>query len=137
MTQIHTESFVEPRQETWEARLNRALLGAKGLNLAGVELKAKRLDTRDTLRDIVITRQLWEMGAITPEAIAKFYDLGERKDDQGKLYRDELPASAAGGASAFGAPIDGAVAKYWSDEVRELTAIRKRIGALVEGRLAA
>lgn len=141
MTQIYNETVVEPRQETWEQRLNRALLGAKGLNVAGAQLKAKRLDTRDMTRDVLISKALYEMNSITPAAIAKFYGLDERKaENGGDLYLDQLQASRQPSFGGFGNadPIDAALLeKAWSAEVRELSAIRKRIAEIVDTRLAA
>jgi PBSX family phage portal protein len=136
MTQIYGESVVEPRQELWEGRFKRALIGKLGLNLAGVELKAKRLDTRDMLRDVQISQALFEVGAITPAAIAKFYNLEARNDPDGQLYRDQMvsppPLPGLGGAGGSGlAPVDAAaLEKRWAREVTELGALRKRIGKL-------
>lgn len=128
MTQIYNESVVEPRQEIWEQRLKRALIGKLGLNLAGVELKAKRLDTRDMLRDAQITQLFYAMNAITPAAIAKFFNLDPRSDEAGKLYADQLAATRP----ISPAPLEASLlTKHWMTEVSELGAIRKRIGEIV------
>jgi PBSX family phage portal protein len=140
MTKIYNDSIVQPRQETWEQRLDRALLGAKGLALTTVELKAKRLDSRDMGADILATQAFWDMGVITKGAIARFYNLDDLPADVAAEFKSE-PAPAP----VFGAPmqpglqaIDGALlAKRWSAEVQELAALRKRIEAIVEGRAAA
>lgn len=133
MTDIYIDSFVEPRQETWETRLQRAIIGPKGLGLTTVELKAKRLDSRDMTEDVVNSEILWKIGAITPAAIARFYGLEERKDPAGQLYKDQIPAPAGG----FGRPpvpdaFTQAFEKRWLTEVRELTAIRKRLEAILD-----
>lgn len=143
MTQVYNESIVEPRQELWEQRLKRALIGKLGLNLAGVELKAKRLDTRDMLRDVQISQILFEVGAITPAAIAQFYNLDPRTDDEGQLYRDQMPAGtfASGGSGASGSADAGNVdpinadflTKRFNGEVAQLAALRKRIAEAIEG----
>jgi PBSX family phage portal protein len=138
MTEIYNDSIVQPRQETWEQRLNRALLGSKGLGLTTVSLKALTLDTSDQTSDIAMSQALYEMNALTPAAIARFYNLEERTDDAGQLYRDQLEASQATPAPSFGAaagapdPVTAALlAKHWTEEVQQLTAIRKRLGELI------
>lgn len=145
MTKIYNDSIVQPRQETWEQRLGRALLGVKGLALTTVELKAKRLDSRDMAADIAATQAFWDMGVITKGAIARFYNLGDLPAELAGEYKADAPVPAAGG---FGggltamnggmSAIDAAlVAKRWATEVSELAELRKRIQAVFEGRAAA
>jgi hypothetical protein len=139
MTKIYNDSIVQPRQETWEQRLNRALLGAKGLALTTVELKAKRLDSRDLAADIAATSAFWGMGVITKGAIARFYSLDEMPPElAGEYYTAPTPAPSFGGFGGGLTAIDGGlIAKRWTAEVRELTELRKRLEAFVEGRTAA
>jgi PBSX family phage portal protein len=142
MTKIYNDSIVQPRQETWEQRLDRALLGAKGLALTTVELKAKRLDSREMAADIVATHAFWDMGVITRGAIARFYNLDALPPELAAEYKSEpAPAPAAGGFGGMQAgmqAIDAAlVAKRWAAEVSELAELRKRIEAVFEGRAAA
>jgi PBSX family phage portal protein len=145
MTKIYNDSIVQPRQETWEQRLDRALLGAKGLDLTTVELKAKRLDSRDMAADIVATQAFWDMDVITKGAIARFYNLDDLPKDRAGQYKSDSPPSPTtsfGGAltTANGGmqAIDSAlVAKRWATEVSELAELRKRIEAVFEGRAAA
>jgi PBSX family phage portal protein len=141
MTKIYNDSIVQPRQETWEQRLDRALLGAKGLALTTVELKAKRLDSRDMAADILATTAFWDMGVITKGAIARFYNLDDLPPELAKEYKAAPPAPAAGGFGGMQSgmnAIDAAlVAKRWGVEVRELAELRKRIEAMFEGRAAA
>jgi PBSX family phage portal protein len=141
MTKIYNDSIVQPRQETWEQRLDRALLGAKGLGLTTVELKAKRLDSRDMAADIVATSAFWEMGVITKGAIARFYNLDDLPPELADEYKAAAPAPTIGASGAFGgmqagmSAIDAAlVAKRWATEVTELAELRKRIEAVFEGR---
>lgn len=140
MTKIYNDSIVQPRQETWEQRLNRALVGAKGLALTTVELKAKRLDSRDLAADIAATSAFWGMGVITKGAIARFYNLDDLPPDlAGEYFTPPTPAPvpAFGGSAGLTAMDGGLIAKRWSAEVRELAELRKRLEAFVEGRTAA
>lgn len=144
MTQIYNDSIVQPRQETWEQRLTRALLGVKGLDLADVILKAAELDTRNEMRDVEKAQAVIEMGAATPAWAAQFLGLPERTDPGGDLYVDQRPSAApAGPSSGFGSPfgsepIDAALlAKRWGAEVTALSAIRKQLEAMVPAELAA
>lgn len=139
MTKIYNDSIVQPRQETWEQRLNRALLGAKGLALRTVELKAKRLDSRDLAADIAATKAFWEMGTITKGAIARFYNLDELPPEiAAEYYTAPAPAPSFGGFGGGLTAMDGGlIAKQWNAEVRELTALRKRITEFVDGRAVA
>jgi hypothetical protein len=129
---------VQPRLETWEQRLDRALLGATGLALTTVELKAKRLDSRDMAADIAATTAFWDMGVITKGAIARFYNLDDLPPELAKEFKSEpAPAPAFGGFGGGLTAMDGGmqaidaalVAKRWSTEVSELAELRKRIEA--------
>lgn len=136
MTNIYNDSIVEPRQETWEQRLNRQLLGAKGLGLTTVELKAKRLDTRDMASDVTVTQAFWDMGVINRGGIAKFYNLPDLPPEIADQFRSEpVPAPAAGDGLQ---PIDAALLqKRWTAEVQELAALRERIAKALGPGLAA
>lgn len=128
MTKIYIDSVVETRQETWEQRLNRALLGEKGLALTTVELKAQKLDTRDQAADLKATGAFWEWGVITKGDIAKFYSLPDLpKDIAGQFITP--PAPPSGTADPFTAAL---LAKHWTEEVQQLTGIRKRLSELLE-----
>jgi PBSX family phage portal protein len=140
MTKIYKDSTCEPRQETWEQRLGRQILGRKGLGLTTVELKAKRLDTRDLASDILATQAFWEMGLITRADAAAFYNLPEiPKDQAGQFVFDTQPASPA--PAPFGAPPDPLtreiLEKRWLGEVEEIGALRKRLAEILEAREAA
>ena len=139
MTKIYNDSIVQPRQETWEQRLDRALIGAKGLALTTVELKAKRLDSRDLAADIAATQAFWDMGVITKGAIARFYNLDDLPPDIADEFKSEpAPAPSFGGFGGGLTAMDGGlIAKRWNAEVRELTELRKRLEAFIEGRAAA
>jgi len=132
MTQVYLDSIVQPRQETWEQRLTRALLGPKGLAIPDRVLKANELDTRNELRDLEKAKGLWELGAITPVGVQRYFGMDERTDPAGELYIDQRPAAP----SPFGV-INEQVAKVWTGEVRELARIRKRLEALVPAEEAA
>jgi PBSX family phage portal protein len=135
MTKIYNDSIVQPRQETWEQRLNRALIGAKGLALTTVELKAKTLDSRDLAADIAATSAFWEMGVITKGAIARFYNLDDLpRDRAGEYFTAPAPAAALGpgGFGGLTAMDGGLIAKRWTTEVSEIAALRKRLELLVE-----
>jgi PBSX family phage portal protein len=138
MTQIYNDGIVEPRQETWEGRLTRAILGVKGLALADTVLKAAALDTRNEALDIEKTQALWDMGVITKAAIAAFYNLEPLSPEEGAKLKT---ASAPGGFGGFGAPADpltaALLAKRWSGEVAELVRIRKRLEEIIEPGAAA
>lgn len=138
MTQIYLDSIVQPRQETWEQRLTRALIGSKGLGITGWELKAAELDTRNELRDLAKAKGLYELGVTTPNDSARFFGYEPRTDPGGDQYiatpLAPTPALAGGGLAPITA---AAIAKRWSDEVRELTALRKRLTEIVEGEIAA
>lgn len=142
MTRIYNDSYVEPRQEMWEQRLGRAILGARGLGLTKVELKAKRLDTRDLARDITVSQALWEMDVITRGGIAKYYNLPELPPELAKQFKSdaEPPAPTGTGFGAAGSadPVMTALmAKRWTDEVSEIVALRKRIDDVLQGAVAA
>lgn len=132
MTKIYVDSIVQPRQETWDGRLTRALLGAKGLGIAKHELKLNELDTRDELADVQKGQMLIDMGVATPAFVASFLNLPEGAS---KEYRTEAAAAPSG----FGNPggltaIDGGLlAKRWGTEVSEFAAIRKQLEQLVAG----
>jgi PBSX family phage portal protein len=127
MTQIYNDSIVQPRQETWELRLARALLGPKGLDLPGMVLKAHELDTRNETRDLERARGLYVLDAITPNQIAAFFDLdpGEHPNPNGDLYRSQLPGGGL-------IDPDELVAKRWSAEVTSLATLRKEVERLLE-----
>lgn len=142
MTAIYNDAIVQPRQETWEQRLNRALLGAKGLQVTGWILKAAELDLRDEMRDIDKARSLFrDLLVTTPNDNARFFGYDQRTDELGKLTWDQIqlqlgPAMGAG----FGAPPPAtsiAKANAWMAEVRELAALRKRIEGIVPQAIAA
>jgi len=135
MTQIYNDSVVQPRQETWEQRLNRALLGSKGLDLKAIELKAKRLDTRDLAKDIIVTQALNDMGVITKGAIARFYGLDDLPPEMAKAYNTAAAGAPASSGGAGGLdPVTAAlIAKQWTDEVVELVSFRKRLTELLDG----
>lgn len=133
MTQIYNDSIVQPRQETWEGRLTRTLLGPKGLQIPTHVLKAAELDTRNELRDVEKARAFIELGMATPAWGAKFFDLPEGAPDE---YR----AGAAAAAPAFGglSAIDGGLlAKRWGSEVQEFARIRKQLEGWLETGAAA
>lgn len=134
MTQIYNDSVIQPRQETWEQRLQRAILGAKGLGLTTVELKAKRLDTRDMAKDILVSQAFWEMGLADRGTLAKFYNLPELPPDLAAEFKSEpAPAPSFGGLGSFGGlqAIDGGLAKrYWGEQVVQFTELRKRLEAI-------
>lgn len=132
MTKIYLDSIVETRQETWEQRLDRALLGAKGLQITTASLKAHKLDTRDMAKDILTTQAFWDMGVIDRGGITSFYSLPELPDDRVHTFASDAPA----GGPAFGAAPDpmtaALLAKVWTDEVREATAIKKRLAEILD-----
>jgi len=132
MTEIYNDSVVQPRQETWEQRLTRALLGPKGLNLPDVILKAAELDTRNEARDVAKAQALWEMDALVPNEARGFFGMAQLPDGRGSQTRSEsTPEPAAPAAPAFTAIDGGQLAKRWGTEVHELREIRKRLEALV------
>jgi PBSX family phage portal protein len=145
MTEIYNDSIVQPRQETWEQRLTRALLGAKGLNLADVILKANELDTRNETRDVEKAKALWEMDALVPDEARSFFGMKPLPDDRGAKTKSESapppapnPFAAAGGMAGGMAPLDAAaIAKRWTTEVTELSRIRKRLESLLPAEVAA
>ena len=140
MTEIYNDSIIQPRQETWEQRLTRAFLGAQGLGLADVVLKAAELDTRNETRDVEKAKALWEMDALIPDEARSFFGMDPLTDGRGAKTKSESappPApSMFGGSSPFGV-VDQAVAKRWLGEVQELTRIRKRLEELSGLRVAA
>ena len=138
MSKIYNDSIVQPRQETWEQRLQRAILGTKGLGLTTVELKAKRLDTRDMAADILVSQAMFDMGIITKGQLAKYYNLDDLPADVAAEFKTEpAPSTGFGGFGGFGAgagltAIDGGLAKrYWADQVVQFTELRKRLEAIV------
>jgi PBSX family phage portal protein len=126
MTRIYNDSVVQPRQETWEDRLNRALLGAKGLAVATWMLKANELDLRDETADLAKAKMLYELGVNNVNDNARFFGHDEREDPGGSQY---IPVPLAPGAPSGPMPdvLTEPVAKAWLAEVGELTALRKRI----------
>lgn len=141
MTQIYNDAVVQPRQETWESRLNRALLGKRGLALTEWQLKANELDTRNELRDILRSRGLYEMNIATPNTLADFYGLPHRDDPGGDLYRDQLQLMGVGGKPgeipAFTAEGYSTVVKRWTEEVQGLANLRKQVARLLGEEAAA
>lgn len=132
MTEIYNDSIVQPRQETWEQRLTRAILGPKGLALTDVVLKASELDTRNETRDVEKAKALWEMDALVPDEARAFFGMDPLPDERGTKTRSEA-APPAPAPSPFGAPspIDAQSLAKWRTEVVELSRIRKRLEALV------
>lgn len=128
MTQIYNDSIVQPRQEIWEQRLSRALLGAKGLNLVGQTLKAAELDTRNEARDVLKAQALWNMNAANVDWVTNFFGLPKRADGMGEMYVDSFaPAPSTG-------PIPAAlITKRWSSEVSAIVALRKRVAQILNG----
>ena len=134
MTEIYNDSIVQPRQETWEQRLTRALLGRKGLALADVVLKAAELDTRNETRDVEKAKALWEMDALLPDEARAFFGMDPFPEGRGSKTKSESAPPPA--PSPFGI-VNDQVAKAWTSEVRELTRIRKRLESLVPAEEAA
>lgn len=136
MTQIYLDSTVQPRQETWEQRLNRALLGAKGLDLHDWELKANELDTRNELRDIEKAKALDALDVATPNDLARFFGFDTRDDpiaDMTRSQRAAIQAELGGYAPAVLAkrqlrPEEAAV---WRSEVLALTDLRRQVEKLL------
>ena len=129
MTEIYNDSIVQPRQETWEQRLTRALLGAKGLAIADVVLKAAELDTRNETRDVEKSKALWEMDALLPDEARGFFGMDKLPDGRGERTKSESAPPPA--PSPFTAIDGGQLAKRWGAEVAELAKIRKRLEAIV------
>lgn len=138
MTQIYNDSIIQPRQETWEKRLNRALIGPQGLNITGYELKAAELDTRNEVRDIAKAEALWNMESITVDEIRAFFSYpavtGNKADgterDGDKFHWQLLGATNAAPPDpnfARESAINVAKSLVWMDEVRELADLRARI----------
>jgi len=129
MTQIYNDAVVQPRQETWEQRLNRTLLGKNGLAITTWSLKAAELDVRNEMRDIEKAKGLYLLGVTNPNDHARFFGYDQREDPGGSRYID---VPLAPGPAGYGSPaMDEAVAKQWGGEVAGLTELRKRIeGAL-------
>lgn len=153
MTQIYNDGIVQPRQETWEQRLDRALLGEKGLNIDAYGLKCHELDVRNEMNDLQKSRMLYEMGVVTPADNANYWGY-ERKDAAGQRYIDvPLAPGAPAPGSTPSAPEPGPLdpsavtanaavgddemvevelaAKAWGREVAELARLRKAVEGLV------
>lgn len=135
MTEIYLTSMVQPRQETWEQRLTRAFLGPRGIDLAGFEVKAAELDTRDELRDLEKAEKRYALGLVTPNDLIAFFGGERRTDPAGNAYIG-VPLFPNAGAATIG-PLTEPVAKAWSDEVRTIAALRARVEALVPEAMAA
>jgi len=135
MTQIYLDGVVQPRQETWEQRLNRALLGAKGLAIGDWELKANELDTRNEVRDLEKAKALDELDVATPNDLARFFGFDERKDpiaDMTRSQRAALQAEVGGYAPAVLAKrLTPEQATAWREEVGALTDLRKQVQKLL------
>lgn len=127
MTQIYNDSIIQVRQETWEQRLTRALLGPKGIDLVGLKLKANELDTRNEARDVEKAKGLWEIDALVPNEARSFFGMKALPDGRGEKTKSEsAPPSQPD-------PFAGqAVAKHWMAEVTELSRIRKRLAEIAE-----
>lgn len=154
MTKIYNDAIVQPRQETWEQRLNRGLLGKKGLGITQWELKAATLDVRDEMQDLLRSESLYKLGVTTPNDSARFYGFEPRDtktDPGGDKYIEYPLAPTASRVTVTGAPIGDLaqgsetaaaaaaqqIAKRWMTEVEELSALRKRIGQLFPEAVAA
>ena len=90
--------------------------------------------------DITATQAFWEIGVITNGAIARFYNLADLPPEIAAEYYTAPAPAVAPGLGGFGgltAMDGGLIAKRWNAEVRELTELRKRLEAIVEGRAAA
>ena len=135
MTQIYNDSIVQPRQETWEQRLTRALLGVKGLGIAGHVLKAAELDQRNESADLQKSLDLFTVDAITPNEIRAFYGYPKRLDPDGDLFKSQIAGLQPGPV----APIAEQIMKRdaWMAEVRELAALRKRLEVVLQPSLVA
>lgn len=141
MTQIYLDGIVQPRQETWEQRLNRALLGAKGLQISDWELKANELDTRNELRDLEKARALYELDITTPNDSRRFFGYDASEGEFANLTRSELlmrQAELGGGfapanfePAALRKRLTAEQADAWRDEVGALVQLRKRVEALL------
>jgi len=136
MTEIYNDSIVQPRQETWEQRLDSTLLGEKGLDIRTWGLKCAELDVRNEQRDLAKAESLYQLGVVTPNMLARFFGYPER--DPGIPGGDDYiaqPMNPSGGAApeqAFlGSPEQ--VAKRYVDEVAEFARLRKRVEAIIEG----
>lgn len=141
MTEVYLSSMVQPRQETWEQRLTRAFLGPKGLDIPGWEVKAAELDIRDQLRDLEIAKRRYDLGMETPETLIRHFG-GEERTDPGAAVYIPVPLAPGAGIGVADVParalgLSEQVAKAWSDEVRELSELRRRIEALVPEAMAA
>ena len=141
MTEIYNDSIVQTRQETWEQRLTRTLLGPKGLAIPEVVLKAAELDTRNEARDVAKATGLYEIDALTSDEARRFFGMDPLPDGRGEQTKSErtpMPAASPfGGQPAFTAVDGGQLAKRWRTEVQEFAAIRKRLEALVPAEDAA
>jgi len=137
MTQIYNDGIVQPRQETWEQRLTRALLGEKGLQINDWEIKANELDTRNELRDLAKATTLWELDVTTVDDNARFFGYDARGDDIGAMHRSDLlrlQAELGGGfapAVLAKRQLTPEQADAWRSEVSELATLRKRVTALL------
>lgn len=132
MTEIYNDSIVQPRQETWEQRLTRALLGPRGLAIPDVVLKAAELDTRNETRDVEKAKALWEMDALVPDEARSFFGMDPLPDDRGQKTKSESAPPPAPVAGPFGGAVSDLIVKRWAAEVTELSALRKRLEALAE-----
>lgn len=132
MTHIYNDSIVQPRQETWENRLNATLLGESGLDIKAWCLKAAELDVRNEERDLAKAEMLYNMGVVTPNMLARFFGYPERPEGVpgGDDYISQ-PLNPQGGAG----PAQAAefVAKRYIDEVSEISRLRERVRSIIEG----
>lgn len=148
MTAIYNDSIVQPRQETMEQRFRRTINGPKGLDITSFVMKVNELDVRNEMRDLEKAEKLYSLGAATPNDAIRFFGYEER-DDEGGDYYITNPMNPQGGAgepeepeppaaNPFGGPpqgaqfgaapmVDEAVAKYWRDELAEVTRLQERV----------
>lgn len=137
MTQIYNDGIVQPRQETWEQRFSRTIIGPKGLELTGVELKAKELDTRNEIRDIERARGMVELDVATPNDLADFFGVDRRASPYADLTLREMAAlqgEQGGYAPAVLAKRDGqrpAWPEVWASEVTALIELRKAVARVM------
>lgn len=133
MTEIYNDSIVQPRQETWEQRLDRMLLGPKGLDISTWGLKAAELDVRNEVRDLEKARTLYELGATTPKQTAAFFGI----DRDGPGAEDYISIPLAPGQSAgadiiaMRAPFAEEAAAQFAQEAAEIAALRKRVEEVI------
>ena len=122
MTNIYNDSIVQPRQETWEQRLNRSILGPKGLDITTWGLKCAELDVRNEMRDIEKSKGLYELGVTTPAELARYFGF-ERTDPAANDYIG-VPLNPQAGTLPMP---EEEMAKVWTAEVEALHEVRKAV----------